>query len=178
MYRYYTKLDLEYQRRSGNHWYNTFTPWGQGGRYSDSIYQSRVTALSNVIKEKKAENNNSGNSGSGSSGNSSSGSSSSGNMGGIIQDAKGFISSGETASEKMSQTDLIDLSNNMYNILLVLGIVIAVITGVVLGIKFIMTGVEGKAEVKDALVPYIIGCVIVFGAFFIWKIIVDILQSM
>lgn len=169
MYKYYTKLDVEYANREGSHWYSDLTPWTQSGHYDSSIYLDRVTALSNVIKEKKEANNNSGNS---------LGGTSSGALGGIIQGANSFISSGETASEKMSQTDLMNLSNNMYNILLVLGIVVAVIIGMILGIKFITTGADGKAEVKNALVPYFIGCVVVFGAFTIWKIVVDILQSM
>ena len=37
--------------------------------------------------------------------------------------------------------------------------------------------IEEKAEIKTMLIPYIIGCVVVFGAFTIWKIVVDILQS-
>ena len=34
--------------------------------------------------------------------------------------------------------------------------------------------IEGKAKIKEALVPYIIGCIVVFGAFFIWKTLVNI----
>ena len=41
-----------------------------------------------------------------------------------------------------------------------------------------MGSIEEKAEIKTMLIPYIIGCVVVFGAFTIWKIVVDILQSM
>lgn len=97
-------------------------------------------------------------------------------LGEIIDEGGKFISSAN--EEKIEQEDLQEMSNTIYNILLVLGIVIAVVVGAVLGIKFITEGVEGKAEVQKALVPYIIGCVVVFGAFIIWKIVVDILQSM
>ena len=34
--------------------------------------------------------------------------------------------------------------------------------------------VEEKADIKAAMVPFIIGCVVVFGAFGIWKIVVTI----
>ena len=41
-----------------------------------------------------------------------------------------------------------------------------------------MTGsVEQQADVKKLLVPYIAGCVVVFGAFGIWKIAVTIIAS-
>lgn len=95
----------------------------------------------------------------------------------IIQEGQDFIAAGEKAGEKISQTDLQKLSNTIYNVLLVLGIVIAVILGGILGIKFVTEGVEGQADVKKALVPYILGCIVVFGSFAIWKIVVNVLQS-
>ena len=69
------------------------------------------------------------------------------------------------------------MSNTVYNILFILGIVIAVIWGLVIAIKFITGSVEEKAEVKKTLIPYVAGCVVLFGAFTIWKIVVTILQS-
>ena len=46
--------------------------------------------------------------------------------------------------------------------------------GAVLGFQFILGSVEGKAKVSEALMPYIVGCIIVFGAFTIWKIAISI----
>ena len=37
--------------------------------------------------------------------------------------------------------------------------------------------VEEKADIKGLLIPYIVGCIIIFGAFAIWKLVVDILQG-
>ena len=37
---------------------------------------------------------------------------------------------------------------------------------------------EDKAEIKEALVPYILGCVLIFGAFAIWKIVITILNNL
>ena len=51
------------------------------------------------------------------------------------------------------------------------------IIGTVLGIKFMVASAEDKAEVKKALVPYIIGCAVIFGAFTIWNIAVNIGQD-
>lgn len=39
--------------------------------------------------------------------------------------------------------------------------------------QFITGSIEGKAKIKEALVPYIIGCIVVFGAFFIWRTLVN-----
>lgn len=97
----------------------------------------------------------------------------------VINEAKDFLDIGRgDADNKIGQENLQKMSNTLYNILLVTGILIALIVGMILGIKFIMGGIEEKAEIKTMIIPYIVGCVVVFGAFTIWKIVVDILQSM
>lgn len=96
----------------------------------------------------------------------------------IIGEAGGFITQGkEGANDKINPDDLKNMSNTLYNILLVVGIVVAIIVGLIMGIKFIMGSLEEKAEIKNMLIPYIIGCVVVFGAFTIWQIVVNLLQE-
>ena len=97
----------------------------------------------------------------------------------VISEADSFISKGESDTNTVISKDkLKGLSDTIYNILLVLGIIAAVIIGAILGIRFITAGVEGKAEVKQSLIAYVVGCAIVFGAFTIWKIVVTILQGL
>lgn len=96
----------------------------------------------------------------------------------VIDEADKFIKTGEKdASKIISENELKSLSDTIYNILLVVAIVLAVLLGAVLGLKFIIEGVEGRVEVKKALLPYVLGCVVVFGSFTIWKIVVLILQG-
>lgn len=97
----------------------------------------------------------------------------------IIEGGKDFIQVGidNKGNEKITSDSLKNLSNTIYNILLVVGIVVAIIVGLIMGIKFILGGIEEKAEIKTMVIPYIIGCIIVFGAFAIWQIVVNILQS-
>ena len=40
-----------------------------------------------------------------------------------------------------------------------------------------ISSAEEKAEVKKMLIPYIVGCIVVFGGFGIWKLVVNILQG-
>lgn len=49
--------------------------------------------------------------------------------------------------------------------------------GIVIGIQFMVASAEDKAKVKEALVPYIVGCIVIFGAFTIWSIAVNMGQS-
>ena len=74
--------------------------------------------------------------------------------------------------------ELQNFSNMLYNALLIIGIIIAVIVGTILGIKFMIGSVEEKADIKKLLIPYIVGCIVVFGAFGIWKLVVTILANM
>lgn len=51
------------------------------------------------------------------------------------------------------------------------------IVGIIIGIQFMVASAEDKAKVKEALVPYVIGCVVIFGAFTIWSVVVNIMQK-
>ena len=93
----------------------------------------------------------------------------------IIQGADGFITNG-SSSDMIAGDKMKNLSDIIYNVLLILGTVIAVIVGSVLGIQFITGSVEQKAKVKDSLIPFVIGCVVIFGAFGIWKLVITILR--
>lgn len=74
----------------------------------------------------------------------------------------------------MDKDKLNSASSTIYNILLVIGICVAGIMTSILGIKFMLGSIEEKAQVKEALIPFIIGCIVVFGAFGIWKIVTQI----
>lgn len=94
----------------------------------------------------------------------------------VINDGDAFVNAGN-ASDAYSEQDLQNFSRTIYNILLAAGILIATAMGGILGIKFMTSSVDEKAEVKKLLVPYVVGCVVVFGGFGIWKLVVTMLQT-
>lgn len=93
------------------------------------------------------------------------------------------ISDGDSFINVADKNDILKISNlqkftrDIYNILLTIGVAVAVITGAIIGIKYMLGSVEEKADIKGLLIPYIAGCVIVFGAFAIWKLVVTLLQG-
>lgn len=99
----------------------------------------------------------------------------------FVDGADEFINAGVNASKGNStaidESDLVQMSDMLYNAFLIIGIIIAVIFGLVIAIKFMTGSVEEKADVKKTLVPYIAGCVVIFGAFTIWKLVVDMLSN-
>ena len=92
-----------------------------------------------------------------------------------MTDADDFITDG--SNDKLDMQDFQTQFGDIYNIVLQIGVGLAVIVGIVLGVKFILSSVEGKAEVKKMLITYVISCTVIFGSFGIWKIVVTILQT-
>lgn len=92
----------------------------------------------------------------------------------VIKDADKFVGLGET----QYKDNLDEFSNTIYNILLAIGVSVAVIVGAFIGVKLMASNIETKVEAKQLLIPYVVGCVVVFGGFGIWKLVVTILQGM
>ena len=91
--------------------------------------------------------------------------------------AGNFIQDGAAADSPMDTGKLRGMSDTIYNFLLVIAIIIAVIVGLIIAIKFITGSVTEKAKIKETLIPYIAGCVVIFGAFTIWKLIIEIMKA-
>ena len=49
---------------------------------------------------------------------------------------------------------------------------------IVLGIQFVTGSLGEKADVKKNLIVYLVGCVIIFGAFGIWRLLLQLLQPL
>ena len=95
-------------------------------------------------------------------------------LGDVISGGKDFLDAADSSKQTINPEEMNNLSDTLSSILLSVGIVIAVIIATILGIQFMMGGAEGQAKVKEMLVPFVVGCVVVFGAFGIWKIALSI----
>lgn len=114
----------------------------------------------------------------------------------IMQKGEDFISEGkdtadsgeftkESSGDEGTKTvikiptgeDIKPIINKIYNIIFVLGVAITVIIGGVLGIKFMTSSVEGKAKIKESIIPYMAGCVAIYGALGIWKLAINIFSG-
>lgn len=97
-------------------------------------------------------------------------------LGEVISGGKDFMNS-SSKEFSVSESKLQSTSTSLFNILLMLSFIIVACIGIYLGIKYMWAGVDEKAEVKNALVIFAIGCVVTYGAFGIWKVIVNFLQN-
>lgn len=96
----------------------------------------------------------------------------------VIEDAKNFIGKAKDDIGTIEETSLQNFSNVFYNIFLTVGTAIAVIAGTIIGIKYMLGSVEEQADVKKMLVPYVVGCIVVFGSFGIWKLVIEIMNNL
>lgn len=93
----------------------------------------------------------------------------------IIDSGDKFIQDGSSSSNNViNEDDVKSMVGDIYNILVAIGVGLAVLIGAVLGIKYMTGTIEEQAKIKETLIPYAIGCIVVFGAFGIWKIVISI----
>ena len=97
-------------------------------------------------------------------------------IGEVISSAQSFVN-GSNGTSTINPTMIQDMSDILYNTLLTVGVIIAVVVGMILGIKFMTAGIGEKAKVKEMILPYVAGCIVIFGAFTIWKIVLIILRN-
>lgn len=99
-------------------------------------------------------------------------------IGDIFTGADDFIQDGVNDKNiTIEDEDLQEMSGLVYNTLLIIAIVIAVAIGLVIGIQFMTGSVGQKAKIKETLIPYVAGCIVIFGAFGIWKLVINIMNS-
>ena len=98
-------------------------------------------------------------------------------FGDIIKRATTFISIGQGEDTTIKKGDIISLSDSIFGILQAVALAVALVMILVLGIKYMTSSVEGKADIKATMVPFIVGAVVAFGAFTIWRVILQLIQS-
>ena len=97
----------------------------------------------------------------------------------VFKDGKDFLSTepNSTITNSVDGSKIIGTSKDIYNILVTIGIIIASIIILVLGIQFMTGSIEQKAKVKEMLIPFIVGCIIVFGSLAIWRMVTTIVST-
>ena len=95
----------------------------------------------------------------------------------IVEGADGFIESGTQQTRPFNHAELIETSNFVGKTFIAVGIIAAVIVGLYIAIKIMIGSVTEKAEYKQMLIPYFVGVIVLFGAYSIWRIIVELFNQ-
>ena len=93
-----------------------------------------------------------------------------------VDDADNFLESAGN-SITVDKDQLTSASDEIYNTLTSIGMIVAVIVGMILGITYMMTGAVDKAKVKESIMPYLLGCIVIFGAYLIGKLVINVMNG-
>lgn len=95
----------------------------------------------------------------------------------IIGTAQGFVERGQQGS----QISVGEATANLLpiaNILMSVALGVLVIVGLIMGVKYMISGADEKAKMKERLIWYVISAVVIFGAVGIYNAVVGILGSL
>lgn len=87
------------------------------------------------------------------------------------------VLNGLNGNGNVQTNDLTKVGNNIATIIQVVGIVIAVIVLLVIGIKYMMGSASEKAEYKKTMIPYIVGAVLIFAGTSLVRVIYSLSTS-
>ena len=94
----------------------------------------------------------------------------------INEKAKNFINRGsesETISQQKVEQDLLPLAR----ILMGIAVLVLLSVGAILGVKYMISGADERAKIKEKLIWYIVSAVLIFGAVAIFNIVINILNK-
>ena len=74
--------------------------------------------------------------------------------------------------------EVMDMAQVIVTIIRTVGIVVAVVVLLIMGIKYMVGSVEEKADYKTSMKPYLIGVLIFFGLSQILAVIIDIVPGL
>ena len=80
-------------------------------------------------------------------------------------------------SSNVDKSGMENVAGNIVSIITTIGIIVAIIELLVLGIKYMMGSAAEKAEYKKTMIPYLVGAVLIFGASAIAKAVVAMTTS-
>ena len=86
----------------------------------------------------------------------------------------GDIAGSLTGTATVAQSSVTNIGNQIIGIITTVGVVVAVVVLLVLGIKYMMGSASEKAEYKKTMIPYLVGAILIFGASAITKVVVSI----
>lgn len=87
------------------------------------------------------------------------------------------VLNGLNGNGDVQTNDLTKVGNNIVTIIQVVGIVIAVIVLLVIGIKYMMGSASEKAEYKKTMILYIVGAVLIFAGTSLVRVIYSLSTS-
>ncbi len=95
-------------------------------------------------------------------------------------DASSFIAAGQKAASE-ADIDAGDIAGNFQGlgqILTMIGAGVMVAVTTYMGIKYLTAGPEAQAKLKVQLIGVVVSGMVIFGAFYIWQLVINVASSL
>ena len=93
------------------------------------------------------------------------------------EQTKEFLTTGETEADSIETDGIFDDLVDMGSILTTIGAGVMVAVTLYMGIRFITATPEAQAKLKQQLIGLVVAGFVIFGAYFIWKIVINIVEK-
>lgn len=85
---------------------------------------------------------------------------------------------GEVKDNAINTGKIVNIGNSIIAVVRIVGVVVAVVILLVLGIKYMMGSAEEKADYKKSMIPYIVGAVLIFASTAIVGVVYDMANAL
>ena len=96
------------------------------------------------------------------------------------KDASGFIKKGEAAADAagINAGEIAGQFKGLGQILTMIGVGVMVAITTYMGIKYLTAGPEAQAKLKVQLIGVVVSGMVIFGAYYIWKLVINIASKL
>ena len=99
-------------------------------------------------------------------------------LGDMEGDAQAFITNGHTQAGNINYTNIANEFSGLGQILTMVGAGVMVAVTTYMGIKYLTAGPEAQAKLKTQLIGVVVSGVVIFGAYGIWKLVIEIASTL
>lgn len=96
---------------------------------------------------------------------------------GAKTDIPGMITTIGEGNSSANADKVVTLGATIVTIMQTVGVVVAVVILLILGIKYMVGSAEEKAEYKKTMIPYIVGAILIFAATTIVSVVYNLANS-
>lgn len=95
----------------------------------------------------------------------------------MIGEADSFISEGKDGISGLDTSEIAKEFVPLGQLLTIIGMGVMIAATTFMGIKYLTASPEGQAKLKEQLIGLVVAGIIIFGAYNIWKIVLDIVSQ-
>ena len=96
----------------------------------------------------------------------------------MVNAAPDTVISGLQSPDYGNEGEITKLGQKIVGIIQIVGVVIAVVVILVIGIKYLIGSAEEKAEYKKTMIPYLVGAVLVFAGATIVNVVYNVVTGL